>query len=161
MYGSGDQKYGSAEVKLSDVLLEHVQYEIGMLVAMFAKLEAGGLSDAQLNDALIEAFCVHARNLNSFLDSAGEKGKSFADDAAAKSFVDEDYVAFANGAPRSELVAKIQKQIMHISLKRIGAEKVDAVDRRELFLALMAEIQNFSRHLKPNFQSAWKYGALT
>ena len=136
---------------LREMLQEHVTYEIEMLIRTFALLEAG-VPDQRLVNALIESFSVHARILCDFFSSAK---RTYETDAKSIDFVDEGYISFANGVPRKALTDKFDKQIAHVSYSRIGAEKIGQEDRREVFLVLAAEIQNFARHLKPELRASY------
>src|SRR5271169_1231212 len=133
-----------SDAVLREMLRAHVCYEVDMLISTFALLETG-VPDQRFINALIESFSVHARNLCDFFYQRTSNTRQ--SDAKSANFVVDSYVNFANGAPRSDLTDKFDKQIAHISYLRIGAAKIDPADRREVFLALMAEIQNFARHL--------------
>jgi hypothetical protein len=135
---------------LPEILEIDLSYEVDMLITTFARLEQGGTGDQILNNALIESFCIHARGLIDFFN--GAKG------SPVQSFVDGNYVAFPRGQPRGDLIKKINTQIAHLTSDRRSRDKIDVADRRELLVVLRAEVQNFSRHLKPEFSSGWKWG---
>ena len=117
------------------------------------RLESGGVADTALNNALIESFCIHARNLDEFFQGSSR----FPDTLRAGDFAIESYRYLTNGPIRRGLVNKIKKQIAHITDDRVGADKIDDADRRLLLVVLLAELQNFSIHLKPGLQEVWPY----
>jgi hypothetical protein len=47
-------------------LVKYLHYEVWMLGSMLQKLEAGSFPDRKTSNAMIESFCIHARNLNEF-----------------------------------------------------------------------------------------------
>jgi hypothetical protein len=54
---------------------EHVRYEIDHLIGMYRLLlepnnQLGDLDRKMIDDALIVAFCIHAKNLMEFVDAA-------------------------------------------------------------------------------------------
>jgi hypothetical protein len=147
-----------AEVDYAEVLKEHVAYEVQMLVDTFARLALGGDKDICTNNALIESFCVHVRNLDHFFLGATRNGFR-TDDVDAAVFTDEAYVRYA-GSPTHSSHLKILKQILHLTLER-GTEpkhKFNASDMHPLFVDLMGEIRRFERHLQPNYRLAWDGG---
>jgi hypothetical protein len=104
----------------------------------------------QLN-ALIETFCIHARNLHEFFQG------SRADTAKANTFADEKYKPHPNDQARKILIAI--KQISHLTEQRTSElkEKVSSADRAQLYSSLIAEADNFTRHSQPHLRPAWKY----
>jgi hypothetical protein len=56
-------------------------------------------------------------------------------------------------------MSKINKQISHLAEERTSEskEKVGTADRAKLFYILIAEADNFTRHLQPRLRHAWKY----
>ena len=139
--------------------LAHVAYELDMLVYTFDKLllveqlverrfQAGQV------DALIEAFCIHARNLDEFFQGSGR-----ADTLNAKTFANSRYMPRPNDKERKNLISRINKQISHLTEQRtsVAEEKVGPADRAKLYSILITESDNFTRHLQPHLRSAWKY----
>ena len=59
----GNNMSNLTEQELRDMTNIHLRYECDMLVAMSDK----NSDDVALNNAYIESFCVHARNLIEFL----------------------------------------------------------------------------------------------
>jgi hypothetical protein len=139
--------------------LRHVAYELDMLVYTFDKLLlveplVGRSFQAGQVNALIEAFCIHARNLDEFF-----QGSSRGDNLKAKTFADSRYEPRPNDKERKNLISKINKQISHLTEQRtsVAEEKIDAGDRARLYVILIAEANNFTRHLQPHLRPAWKY----
>jgi hypothetical protein len=139
--------------------LKHVGYELDMLIYTFDKLllveqlvprtfQAG-----QVN-ALIETFCLHARKLNEFFQSSGRD-----DTLKAATFADSRFRQRPNDKERKDLIIKINKQISHLTEHRtsVAAEKIGSADRAKLYSILIAEADNFTRHLQPHLSHAWKY----
>ena len=139
--------------------LKHVGYELDMLVYTFDKLllveqlVERSLQPGQVN-ALIEAFCIHARNLDEFFQGSGR-----GDTLKAELFADGEYAPLTNDKERKDLVRKINKQISHLTEQRTSEikEKIGTADRAKLFYILIAEADNFTRHLQPHLRRAWKY----
>ena len=102
-----------------------------MLVYTFDKLllveqlVERSLQAGQVN-ALIEAFCLHARNLDEFQGSG--RGETFKAETLAAS----EYTPLASDRERKDLVRKINKQISHLTEQRTSEakEKIGTADRR-------------------------------
>src|SRR5262245_28677703 len=139
--------------------LKHVAYELDMLVYTYDKLllvhplVRRNLQAGQVN-ALIEAFCIHARNLHEFF-----QGSRRADTLNAKTFADSRYRPRPNDERRRELISKITKHISHLTEDRtsITEETIGTADYAKLYSVLIAEADNFARHLQPQLRPAWKY----
>jgi hypothetical protein len=140
--------------------LEHVFYELNMLRYTFDKLMlvdqdvAPHSIQAGLAYALIEAFCIHARNLDEFF-----QGSRRPDTLKAKAFADGEYKPLPSDKERKHLLAKINKQIAHLTEQRtsVAAEKIGDRDRLMLHSILIAEADNFTRHLQQDLRPDWKY----
>ena len=130
-----------------------------MLVYTFEKLllvehlVESSLQAGQVN-ALIEAFCIHARNLDEFFQGSGR-----GDTLMAETFAASEYTPLMSDRERKDLVRKINKQISHLTEQRTSEaeEKIGTADRAKLFYILIAEADNFTRHLQPHLRRAWKY----
>jgi hypothetical protein len=83
-------------------LIHHLFYEVWMLGAIRQKLNERDFTDQKTANALIESFCIHARNLNEFFL---ENGKD--DTLKASSFATTDYRLPDNGLERRTLFAMI------------------------------------------------------
>jgi hypothetical protein len=105
-------------------------------------------------NALIEAFCLHARNLNEFFQGSGRD-----DTLKAATFADNRYKPRPSDKERKALISKINRQISHLTEQRtsVGEEKISSADRARLYSVLIAEADNFTRHLQPHLRSAWRY----
>jgi polyphosphate kinase len=139
--------------------LKHVCYELDMLTYTFDKLllveplVQRNFQAGQVN-ALIEAFCIHARNLDEFFQGSGR-----GDTLTAVTFADSRYKPCPNDKERKDLLGKIRKQVSHLTEQRTSEarEKIGTADRAKLFYILIAEADNFTRHLQPHLRQAWKH----
>jgi hypothetical protein len=99
--------------------LKHVGYELDMLVYTFDKLllveqpVQRSFQAGQVN-ALIEAFCIHARNLDEFFQGNSRR----ADTLKATTYTDSRYKPRPNDKERKNLISKINKQISHLTEQR-------------------------------------------
>lgn len=91
----------SKDATPTELIAEHVPYEFNMVIATYGKLTAGE-PDTVLRNALIEAFCLHARCLIDFFN--GRKG------IAAAEFTDKTYRPFKSGQFPDALVRKLNQQ---------------------------------------------------
>lgn len=140
-----------------EIAEEHLPYEIGMLVfsaRVFQTMKSDGSVpdiEAALRNALITAFCTHARNLIDFLESK-RKG------ARARKMAN-DYKPFANGKIDKRLTKKLEDQISHLSFGRTSDpnEKINGRDRTALLRAIVTELIAFRPHLRREYQhSPWE-----
>ena len=138
--------------------LKHVGYELDMLIYAFDKLLlveplVGRSFQAGQVNALIEAFCLHARNLDEFFQGSGR-----GDTLKAATFADSDYKPCPNDKERKDLISKIRKQVSHLTEQRTSVEeKFGPADRAKLYSILISEADNFTRHLQPHLRRSWKY----
>jgi hypothetical protein len=128
---------------LTDVFNEHIPYEIDMLRETYRMLETPPTIDA-LKNALLEAFCVHARSLLDFFVCQRVRQN----DVIASDFV-PGFTPQVNdkGEPLKTIRAKLNKQIFHLTTNRtiIDAAKFDlARDGTEIINRLEREIDRFS-----------------
>lgn len=105
-------------------LSEHVAYEIDRLLAFHGKLVGReDVADGYIQDALIEGFALHLRNVVEFLYDPRKKP----DDGRAEDyFTDPARWAKVRGEKPPELdqaQKQAHKQISHITYGRIGADK--------------------------------------
>ena len=144
---------------ITETQLKYVGYELDMLIYTFDKLllveplVPRSFQAGQVN-ALIEAFCIHARNLDEFFQGSGRAGT-----LQAKTFVDSRFKPRPNDKERKNLMSKINKQISHLTEQRtsVAEEKISSADRARLYSILIAEADHFTRHLQPHLRPAWKY----
>jgi hypothetical protein len=135
---------------------EHFPYEVDMLRGSYQLLQRAGAFGAlnqderrQLANALIESFCVHARNLIDFF-----KGKS--------AFIPRDFTIAAYRPPSGKIAGeanqRITWQISHFTANRTKHVdgKIDDKERREILLALEREIQRFREGLTEDYKARWR-----
>ena len=127
-----------------EIFAEHLHYEIDMLLGTFHRLQT--VSDPVMRNALMESFCIHARNLDDFF--LGRRG------AKAQTYAAANYRAYLAGRFSSDLDRKLNTQIAHLTEARTSdpAEKIGQADRLELLTTLLAEVHNFAEHLRPDYQ---------
>jgi len=112
---NGISRAGSwgAFMDILETQLKHVGYELDMLVYTFDKLllveplVRRSFQAGQVN-ALIEAFCIHARNLHEFFQG------SRADTLKANTFAVNNFKPRPIDQERKTLIAKINRQISHL-----------------------------------------------
>jgi hypothetical protein len=141
----------------NDLLSEHLPYEVQMLNFAYNSLCAGPPSQAHIN-VLLEAFCLHARNLIDFFTEQSLTPKNY---AGAKHYVSA-YLAFGGMAiKRDRLYAKINEQIAHLTYKREKKleNKIQGSDMARLKQILDTEIKNFIDSLPSPHRSTWDTGA--
>ena len=149
---------GRTFVGILETQLKHVGYELHMLVYAFDKLLVEPLVSRSFQagqvNALIEAFCIHARNLDEFFQGSGRAGT-----LQAKTFTDSRFKPRPNDKERKNLMSKISKQISRLTEQRtsVANEKISSTDRAMLYSILIAEADNFTCHLQPHFRPAWRY----
>jgi len=107
-----------------DIFNQHIPYEIDMLRETYRMLAATPPPADAYKNALIEAFCVHARSLVDFFMCR----KSKPDDVIASDFA-SGYTAQLNDTvePLKTIRVKLNKQIFHLTKDRtiIDADKFD------------------------------------
>jgi polyphosphate kinase len=143
----------------NETQLKHVGYELDMLIYTYDKLllvqplVRRAFQAGQVN-ALVEAFCLHARNLDEFFQGSGR-----ADTLNAKTFADSRYRPRPNDQNRKELVSKISKHVSHLTEHRtsVAEETVGTADCAKLYSVLIADAENFTRHIQPHLRPAWSY----
>jgi len=109
----------------------HLKYEVNMLIwsatvlAFLTRYGDRGHLPWVINNGLLTAFAVHARNLVDFLYSRS-KGKDRATDIIIEDYVDKDTVAkiLPGISPLLEdVLTKANKQAAHLTRERIKYEK--------------------------------------
>jgi len=110
---------------------EHLQYEVDMLtwaagtLAFFAPHKDKGLIPWTINNALVESFASHARNLIDFLYSRSCR-KDYDTDIVIQDYVAADVLAEVLPEISTllyEALIKANKQVAHLTLDRIKYEK--------------------------------------
>ena len=135
-------------------LVEHLFYEVWMLGSTLNKLKLRDFKDQKTANALIDSFCVRARNLNEFFLEENNR----ADTLKASDFATDDYVVPKASNERKVLFKKINKQISHLTNERTSEQedKIGDPDREQMYGMLYVDLKNFSEHLKPELRPAWK-----
>lgn len=143
-------KHKLDESQLAEYLTRHVRYEWNMLAGTRDRLKRR--QDPVTKNALIESFCVHARNLIEFYRGSGRK-----DYIKAKDFTDSSYkarfVPANTGEIGNKLYAKLNQQVAHLAQDRSAdpSKKIGAADREIIFEALRKERDRFEPLIKPIF----------
>lgn len=134
------------KIKATDkeMLGHHLAYEFEMLQGTYSML-ANDLDDKIITNALIESFCIHARQLIEFFNN--KQGRK------AEEFTGGTYAAKHVGS-LGDVVKKLNTQIAHLTGERTANsnDKIGSIDRCELLMALEQEAQNFTFHLAPAFK---------
>jgi hypothetical protein len=151
------QKLNHSPDGMNQIIKDHFRYEVQMLRYTHQRLCRGfaGTDKCEAN-AVIESFCIHARNLIDFLRETESKlsdGKY----AAAVHFTDR-YEAFKTHSMSDDLYGKLGEQIAHITYGRtnIDEEKLGAKERQRLFDLIAHEIPIFLGHLKEQYRLLWE-----
>jgi hypothetical protein len=106
-----------------------------------------------LTNALIESFCVHARNIIVFLRRR-EKNMDFLPKYFTKSYnpPDKDFI-------NASLLSALNDQITHLSVKRTNNNtKIGHADREVIVAAIEDEIERFHDSLTKHFGDKWVIG---
>src|SRR6476660_5412138 len=120
-------------------LVHHLFYEVCMLGETRRKLKERDAKDQITANALMEAFCIHARNLNEFFLENGRD-----DTLKASTFATETYQRPEPPKIRQAIFAKINKQISHLTQARTAAaaEKIGNLEREQMYCFLFDDLQN-------------------
>jgi hypothetical protein len=129
---------------VSQAFTADLPYEIDMLRNTYERLLNHSLEDNVGQNALIESFCVHARNLLEFFNGHREAIPVF-------EMVDANYKPISLNA----LYGRLSEQINDLSSGREGAEKINATDP-QIIGSLEREISRFKNHLKPEFREKFR-----
>jgi hypothetical protein len=132
----------------------HFVYEIKMLQETYRRCWEEVSDDAEdekkiLNNALIESFCVHARNLIEF----------FQDKKFRVTYANSQYLPFSQVSPNTmnAIYGRLCAQITHLvhsgtQNRTIDAlQKINAKDRYEILGILRGEIIQFKGKLVPSY----------
>lgn len=134
---------------------EHLAYEIIMLHEMRKALRGEPVPPNMIANAMMESFCLHARNLNEFFLEKSNR----ADTLKASCFATSNYRRPENPKDRGALFQKINEQISHLTAERtsIPEQKIGPADREEMYGWIYALLDYFGKHVRPELQSAWKF----
>jgi hypothetical protein len=121
-------------------LSSHLTYEIDMLRATFNLLRS--MPKSVIANAVMESFCIHARNLDEFFMERGKKNRKL----RASDFA-ETYKRPKRDPTRDALIDKIHGQIAHLTYSRVSEpeKKIGPVDREAILTFLEADIANFDK----------------
>ena len=143
----------SSSASPGELLLRcHFIYEIKMMQETYRLCWEEVNNDASdqekiINNALIESFCVHARNLIEF----------FQDKTFMRIYKNTSYDAFPDKNKLSAIYQRLCAQISHLVFKGKqhrtinAAQKIDAKDRYEILYIVGTEIAEFKKHLLPTY----------
>jgi hypothetical protein len=137
-----------------ELLGEHLGYEIKMLHEMRKALRGEPISKRMIANAVMESFCLHARNLNEFFLETSNRP----DTLKASSFATGDYQPLDSPDDRRALFGKINKQISHLTTERtsIPEQKIGNSDREEMYGWIYAHLEYFADRPRPELRSAWE-----
>lgn len=126
------------------VLEDALPHELEMLQGSYIRLISPP-SDPIVENALIECFCLHARQLLEFLNN--KQG------APVRDFVDAAFQLQHITNLDNDLVTKLNTQIAHITYRRTAQQKdkINQADRKRLLEEIVAEMQNVANNLKAEF----------
>jgi hypothetical protein len=138
---------------LAEILKTHYVYEIDMLQKTYVYLANGKFAlDTVAENALIESFCIHARQLIEFFAK-----KSSANRFRADSYAETNYDRLrADDAPLKTLCMKLHKQIAHLDSPQERTsdprEKIGRHERDQLLTILKEQSKDFSEKLKAEYR---------
>src|SRR6266478_3100960 len=132
----------------------HFVYELTMLRDTYQRCPKEGtiINDDIIRNALIESFCVHARNLIEFFE--GEKNES-------RKYSESAYHPFSTvmsdiriGVIKKRLNAQITHLIYHGTHKRTinDSEKINDKDRADIYTIVARENTIFKTHLAQGYK---------
>jgi hypothetical protein len=136
---------------LDEFFKVHFPYEIWMIRRSIEALSTRQqLSEFEKN-ALIETFCLHARNLIEFFRK--KDGCEF----DPRDFTTADFklkTAFIGNGP----LQWINRQVSHLTKGRTDdpAGKINTVEMADMYRAIEAEIERFLRHLTAERRVVWE-----
>lgn len=127
-----------------DFLKQHLTYEACMLRGTYQELN-NNLHNEIVKNALIESFCIHARQLIEFFSN---KQGMHAKDFTGGTYTPKHIVQL------SAVANKLNTQIAHLTKKRTEStvEKIGHLDRSRLLTALELEMHHFANLLEKQFQ---------
>src|SRR6516162_6299974 len=98
---------------LLEAFAHHLVYEVCMfrLTYLFLRLPAWS---GELANAIIESFCVHARNLIDFFSEESATPGQSDNFMGAKHFCN-GYAAWTEGGPSNDLRGRLNRQISHLT----------------------------------------------
>jgi hypothetical protein len=150
------RKLNDSPEGLMEMFERHLPYEIDMLRVTYLMLSTPGADlwlTKWIQNAVIESFCVHARNLIEFYKATNLPTE---ETVAAQHFT-KDYRAFPLGVP-GQIIGKMNAQITHLSYNREDdpARKIGHEDRKLIMNLLEREMERFASHLREPYKSKWR-----
>jgi len=144
----------------SEIFEKHLRYELDMLIGTFELLEGSAKITTQegqdvtekiTTNALIESFCIHARSLDHFFSTPTRS-----DDATATTYTTDSYERPNRDKGWRELIHDVNKKIARLTKLRTSDEKkkVGTEERRKLVQTLVADVHEFKKHLRTEFDAA-------
>jgi hypothetical protein len=142
---------------LMEAFEHHVVYEVNMLRHTFSFLSVRAWSQ-ELANAIIESFCVHARNLIDFFSEKSETPGQSNGYVGAKHFCN-GYQPWTKGAPGNDLIGALNRQISHVTFDRTSKseEKIGPEQRLELVRLIERELEMFREHLRSPYTEKWPF----
>lgn len=145
---------------LIEAFEQHLVYEVSMLRHTFNFLLVNAWS-TELRNAIIESFCVHARNIVDFFDEkSSSPGQAKSDYVGAKHFCNPDYEPWTKGRPSNDLYGRLNRQVSHLTFDRTSKneEKLGGKELGELFRLIEQELQIFGKYLRDPYAGKWPFG---
>jgi hypothetical protein len=134
-----------------NLLNEHVRYELDMLFETSNRLNYCDIDDDVVRNALIESFCIHARQLIDFFND--EKG------VHARRFMNDGHSVSSSTTVQlsGKLKTKLNTQIAHLTERRTTdpADKIGNDDRSRLVSGIQKALRVFESQLRSPFKEAW------
>jgi hypothetical protein len=120
-------------------LVECLFYEVWMLGSTRDKLNRRDFKDQKTANALIDSFCIHARNLNEFFLEESKRE----DTLKASDFATASYKPPEKTEARKELFKKVHKQIAHLTNERTSEpdEKIGDPEREQMYGFLFNDLK--------------------
>lgn len=141
--------------------VEHIEYEIDMFRATYNVLLKPYDHDKMplINNALVESFAIHIRNLYEFFYN--DVGDSKKDTILATHYLDDPRAYRQKRTPKEEISfvqKKANKEIAHLTYERT---KIDAIDKRWPTSLLVEKLEKtisaFLDELAPEKKRLFKY----
>lgn len=134
--------------KIMEFFQRYLHYEVWMLRSTYDLL-IQSRSDIVINNALIESFCIHARNLIEFF----KNHKSC--DFDPRWFTNNNF-RLKRTFVRDGLVRKINTQISHLTCERTTevASKIGPKDRAELLNSIESELTRWCNALTDEWKDS-------
>ncbi len=133
-------------------------YEVDMFYRTYNFLDVPAWSPGLAN-AIIESFCVHARNLIEFFDQeSATPGQARSNYMGAKHFCD-GYIPWTKGGPSNDLRGRLNRQISHLTYDRTSKEeeKIGRKERAKLVELIERELEVFGGCLRKPYVEKWPF----